>query len=239
MNHTFAAQTDPGKVRQVNQDRVECDPEGRYFLVADGMGGHPGGKEASSLAVRAAREYLDTHFESDTDTQELVKQTVIEANRRIREAQQANPEHAEMGTTLTIVVYREQQWWYAHVGDSRVYRWHEGTIEQVTPDHTWIAEQIRAGESENDPILERMLGHILFQHMGQEDLNRIDIDTINVDSGDRLLLCSDGLTPELSEEEIAEHLAQEATCEETVNALISTANENGGTDNIAVIVIDC
>ncbi len=238
MSRTFAARTHVGQARRVNQDRVEADPDGRYFMVADGMGGHAGGEQASSLATTVAREYLEAHFEEEWDTKTFLQNAMKAVNRRLREDQRAHPERSNMGTTLTVVIRRENQWWYAHVGDSRAYRWRDGHIEQLTPDHTWIADQMRAGTIAEDTNLKQWLGHVLSQHMGQETLERIEIAPISVQEEDRLLLCSDGLTAELSDEEIATYLTRKYTCEEAVNALISAANANSGSDNIAIIVID-
>ena len=122
MKGRFAGLTDPGLLRTVNQDNYYIDPDGRFFIVADGMGGHAGGQEASQLATEAIEAHLHDYWKSSTPSAQLLEQAIDKANEAIIEDQQDHQERADMGTTAVVVMFRQQQCWFGHVGDSRIYR---------------------------------------------------------------------------------------------------------------------
>lgn len=238
MKRRFNGRTDTGMMRAVNQDCLYYDPQGRFFIVADGMGGHAGGQEASKIATQTISDYLEQYWEADIDSEMLLHQAVEQANDQILQDQQTHPERAEMGTTAVAVIFRKGQSWCAHVGDSRLYLWRNKQLNPVTEDHTWVAWALKSGTISSQEAAVHPWRHVLSQCLGRQELYSIDIDILNIQPGDRLLLCSDGLTGEVSEAEITNQLQQAETCEQAVTQLIETANKNGGSDNITVIVIE-
>ena len=239
MKRFFSGLTDPGLLRSSNQDAYYLDPEGRFFVVADGMGGHAGGQEASRIATHSIRTYLETHWEADKASHELLKQAFLEANQSILKDQNIHPERADMGTTAVVLIFRDdQEPWCAHVGDSRLYRLRGSKLEQITEDHTWVARAIREGELTINQSKTHPWRHVLSQCLGREDLQKIDIQPVQVDPGDLFLLCSDGLTEELSDHLIASHLTAMTACEEAAATLVDSAKQRGGRDNITVILVE-
>jgi protein phosphatase len=238
MKRLFEGKTDTGLLRPANQDAFFADPEGRFFIVADGMGGHAGGQEASRLAIDTMKTYFDQQWDTDVDSAQLLEQALLEANQAILKDQQLHPERSDMGTTAVAVIFRDDETpLYAHVGDSRLYRLRANQLEQITEDHTWVARAMRLGDMTPEQARVHPMRHVLAQCLGREDLDPIDVQSMIVQSGDRLLLCSDGLTEELPDPEIETHLQHTDSCEEVAIKLIEDAKQQGGRDNITVIVV--
>ncbi|MEM9265549.1 MAG: protein phosphatase 2C domain-containing protein [Cyanobacteria bacterium P01_F01_bin.13] len=239
MQRFFAGLTDPGLLRTSNQDAYYLDKLGRFFVVADGMGGHAGGQEASRLATEAIYQYLDNHWDSSESPDIMLRKAFIAANDAILKDQYIHPERADMGTTAVAVMFREpdNSPWCAHVGDSRLYRLRGTKLDQITTDHTWVAKAIEDGELTVDESKHHPWRHVLSQCLGREDLSRIDVQSLDVSGGDRLLLCSDGLTEELSDPLIATHLKSIRSCPTAVESLVDAAKQRGGRDNITVVVV--
>ncbi len=234
----FIGLSDQGLVRTANQDAYYVDdPDGRFFLVADGMGGHAGGEEASRIATQTISDYLSNHW----DTQQpdvLLKEALLQANQQILNSQQKEPERADMGTTIVVVIFPEDdQPWCAHIGDSRLYRWRQTQLDQITEDHTWIAQAVKSGMLTPDQARTHPWRHVLSRCLGREELSEISIQPFDIQGGDRLLLCSDGLTEELSDEQISPHLAPAYSCEQAAKKLIEAAKAEGGQDNITVVIV--
>lgn len=233
-----ASATDPGKIRSSNQDAYHCDPEGRFFIVADGMGGHAAGATASLLAVEAIRERLDRGWKS-VPAPKLLSEAVEAANDAILKDQRENPERADMGTTVVVVmVDPNDNCWSAHIGDSRLYRLRGSEMQQMTEDHTLVARSIRQGELTHEQARAHPWRHILERCLGRPDSGAPSVQPITVRPGDRLLLCSDGLTEELDDELIAEYCLKVTALEELPNQLIEAAKERGGRDNITVVIAE-
>jgi len=237
MGRLFAGLTDRGVVRPVNQDSYYVDPQGRFFIVADGMGGHAGGQEASRIATEVIRLHLEKYWQSSIASEQLLEESFVQANKAILSDQEENPERAEMGTTAVVVAFREDQPWCAHVGDSRLYQLQEEQLKPVTEDHTWVAWALRAGTITPSEATVHPLRHVLSQCLGRRELYNIEIQSLEVKTGDRLLLCSDGLTGEVSDEEILGYLSKERDCEEAASKLVEAAKDNGGSDNITVVIV--
>ena len=236
MKARFAGLTDPGLLRPVNQDNYYTDPDGRFFIVADGMGGHAGGQEASQLATNAIQTHLQEYWNSPTSSAELLEQAIDQANEEIIKDQQANPERSDMGTTAVVVIFRKKQCWFGHVGDSRIYRFRNSELEQITEDHTWVAKAMKAGDITPEQARNHPWRHVLSQCLGRKDLHQVDVQTIDVQPKDRLLLCSDGLTEELPDELIADYL--QPSLKQAATTLIEEAKKNGGRDNITVVIAE-
>lgn len=242
MKPLFAGLSDPGLLRPTNQDDYYVDPDGRLFIVADGMGGHAGGQEASRIATETIRDYVLTHWDSGIASEQLLEEAITKANQAIIQDQRLHPERSDMGTTVVVILLREQdeQPWCAHVGDSRLYRLRGAKLDQITEDHTWVARALREGELSADQVRYHPWRHVLSKCLGREDLYRsqISIQAIEVQSGDRLLLCSDGLTEELPDSLIAYQLKSVRSCNKVVQSLVDLAKEKGGRDNITVVVLN-
>ena len=234
---TFAGLTDIGLHRTNNQDSYHISPQGDLFVVADGMGGHIGGQEASRLSTAAIQDYVSLHRSSNISSPVLLQQAITTANSAVLADQRQHPERADMGTTVVVVILRNQQLWYAHVGDSRLYLLREGNLVQITKDHTWVAQALLSGELNKEEISTHPWRHVLSQCIGREDLVSVETQQLDTKPGDRLLLCSDGLTEELSDDAIAACLHPVSTCEAAARDLVAAAKAQGGRDNITVIVI--
>jgi len=238
MKSLFTGLTDPGLVRSVNQDFYHIDSDGRFFIVADGMGGHAGGQEASRLATQAIHTYLTEHWHSSKTSQSLLEGALLEANQLILQDQQRHPERSDMGTTVVVVIFRDRnQPWCAHIGDSRLYRLRGAKLEQLTEDHTWVAKAMKVGDLTPEQAKVHPWRHVLSQCLGRDDLRQIDTQSFSVQPSDRLLLCSDGLTEELSDQLITLHLKSIRACDRAATALINAAKEKGGRDNITVVIV--
>ncbi|MGF1603611.1 MAG: Stp1/IreP family PP2C-type Ser/Thr phosphatase [Thermosynechococcaceae cyanobacterium] len=238
MKRHFSGLSDQGLVRSANQDSYYIDdPEGRFFVVADGMGGHAGGEVASQIATEAVQRYLCEHWGTEPPT--LLKEMLLEANQHILENQREHPERSDMGTTVVVVIFPEaDQPWCVHVGDSRLYRFRDQQLAQMSEDHTWISQAVNSGLLTSDQARVHPWRHVLAQCLGREELNQIDINPLDIQTGDRLLLCSDGLTEELSDDLIASYLGSDYTCDQAADALVEAAKEKGGQDNITVVIIE-
>jgi len=237
MARRFAGLTDKGSIRQVNQDDFYIDPQGRFFVVADGMGGHAGGQEASRIATKIIPAYLQKLWDGPLDSESLLEQAVMQANEGILQDQSQHPERGDMGTTVVVLMERQGKAWCGHIGDSRCYRWRAARLEQLTDDQTWVARAMKVGDLTPEEARVHPWRHVLSQCLGRRDLQQVEIQPVAIEPGDRLLLCSDGLTEEVSDAEIARCLSADTNCEEVARTLVEQAKNNGGSDNITVVVV--
>jgi PPM family protein phosphatase len=235
MKSQFAGLSDKGMVRSANQDAYHIDPDGRFFIVADGMGGHAGGEEASRIAIEVTHTYLTQNWETEPDTKNLLVQSLIAANDAIVADQEKDTARSDMGTTIVMILFRDDLVWSAHVGDSRLYRLRGEKLDAITEDDTWVARAMKLGQLNAEEAKTHPLRHVLSHCLGRRDLRQINIQTQEIVPGDRILLCSDGLTEEVPHEEIASHL-HAGSIEEAAQSLIDTAKQHGGSDNITVII---
>jgi protein phosphatase len=233
----FTGLTDAGILRQVNQDDFYIDPEGRFGIVADGMGGHAGGQEASKIATNQIRACLEESWERDISSQQMLAAAISQANQGIIEDQRRHPERGDMGTTVVVVLFRQGQSWYAHLGDSRLYRLRNSHLAQITEDHTCIGRALKMGDITPEQAKNHPWRHVLFQCLGRAELPPAQVKPLDIQPGDRLLLCSDGLTEEVSEATIKELLDSPLSGEEIAAKLVATAKEAGGSDNITVVIV--
>ena len=225
--------TDQGRIRANNQDAMYADSG--LFVVADGMGGHQGGEVAANLAVR-------TVAQADPEGLAQLRDAITEANRVVHETAIEQPELHGMGTTLTtLAVSRETespQFVLLNVGDSRIYRHRDGQLEQLTEDHSYVAELVRRGEIDEEAATVHPYRNMLTRAIGVHAEVEIDEWVLDPVAGDRFMLCSDGLTNELDDSEIAEQLALEQDPSATAKALVGLANKRGGRDNSTVLIVD-
>jgi protein phosphatase len=227
MRFVVGARTDVGRVREGNEDSYMIhDP---LFAVADGMGGHRGGEVASKLA-------LDTLLKT-TDGAALVE-AVQDANRAVFERAGADPALAGMGTTLTAFLADGETLRLAHVGDSRAYLLRESQLQRITTDHTVVEGLVEKGELTAQEAAIHPQRSILTRAIGVEGEVQVDQASIDLRPGDRLLLCSDGLTGMIEDEEIHRILMEHRDPQAAADALVEAANEAGGQDNVTAIVVD-
>lgn len=239
MKLKFTGFSDPGLIRSNNQDAYYIDPEGRFFIVADGMGGHAGGEEASRIATVEIQKHLLSNWDSSKSSEELLQSALWEANEAILQDQQNHAERADMGTTVVVVVFRPgESPCVAHIGDSRLYRWRSSLLELITQDHTWVARALKMGDITIEEARNHPFRHVLSRCLGRDDLHEVDVQPLDVKSGDRLLLCSDGLTEELADEKIAYYLQENNVNDKVALSLIEGAKEQGGHDNITVVIVE-
>ena len=229
------AATDPGLVRPNNQDlALEA---GSLWAVADGMGGHAGGEVAARTAVDA----LAASFGRDPSPAGLAE-AVRQANRAVWEKGRSDPQLRGMGTTMTaaalVTVGGDQRLALVNVGDSRAYQLRQGQLTQLTIDHSVAQEMLDSGELGEAEAGSSMYRHILTRALGAGPEVEVDEHQVAISTGDRILLCSDGLVNEVSEEEIAQVLAEVPDPKQAASRLVALARDNGGSDNITAVVLD-
>lgn len=231
---SWAAVTDPGLVRQKNEDSVLA--EAGIFVVADGMGGHSAGDVASSITVEELRE---TAKAGAAQQGSAVPRAIRDANSRIR----AIAGQRVIGSTVTGLALSEfgQQptWLVWNVGDSRCYRIEAGEIEQITTDHTLVAEMLATGELSVEDIPHHPDRHVITRAVGADDEVQPDYWLLRPAAGERFVLCSDGLTNELTDAEILAAVAAAESPATAAIALLTAALEHGGHDNVSAVVVFC
>ena len=233
MNVSVGAKTDVGRVREGNEDSyLANDP---LFVIADGMGGHLAGDVASATAIEVIQERTgDLHADDPQTLAAMVK----EANRAIWSKAGDDPALRGMGTTCTLVLLDAPTAQIAHVGDSRAYLFHDGELNQVTEDHTLVGRMVREGRLQPEEAEHHPQRSIITRALGVDEEVEVDLLTLELTEGDRLLLCSDGLSSMLAHESIAQTLSETDDAQSAAELLIDRANEAGGEDNITVVVID-
>jgi serine/threonine protein phosphatase PrpC len=225
-----AGTTDVGRQRSTNEDSLVVAPP--YFAVADGMGGAKAGEVASGMAVEVFEERQDSGGAAEAQLTEIL----LEANRRIYELSTGDESRRGMGTTLTAAKVEDGNVSLAHVGDSRAYRFRGGTLEQITKDHSLVAELERSGQISPEAAEHHPQRSIITRALGPEPDVEVDTYTVPGGPGDVFLLCSDGLTGMVSDDEVASILRGAGGLQEAADALVRAANQSGGKDNITVVL---
>ena len=229
MRIEVGAATDIGRVREVNEDSYLV--EAPLFAIADGMGGHRGGDVASSLAL----ETVEARF---LDGDGTLADQVREANRAVHDRSRADRAVSGMGTTLTAVIVEDATARLAHVGDSRAYLLRAGDLRQITSDHTLVARMVKAGEISAEEAAVHPHRNVITRSLGTEPSVAVDEDSLALLDDDRVLLCSDGLTSMVQEDQIQAILEAEPDPQRAADRLVRAANRAGGVDNITVLVLD-
>ena len=232
---TRTAATNVGLVRPINEDRYICLAAGIY-VVADGMGGHAAGEVASGLLVETARELLD-NAGSDAFSEDSLKQVILQANQKILAKASQDKRYAGMGTTASILQIREDAGILAHVGDSRIYLFRAGNMQQLTKDHSLVWDLVENGTITAAEAKQHPKRNLLTRAVGVDPELEVDASTFSVDHGDKFLLCSDGLTNMVSEEAIQATVLDPESSNKA-QQLVDLALRAGGTDNITAIVVE-
>lgn len=228
--------TDTGLVRPHNEDNFFCLdlPQGTLFVVADGMGGHDAGEIASEVAVAVVCQAVRKGVEQNQEPQALLQHAVQEANAAVR--WEGNSRGTSMGTTLSVAYVAGSNAYIANVGDSRVYWIENGSIRQITEDHSLVAKMVAAGKLTKEEARKHPKSNLLYRTIGTDDLVKVDTFRMVLKKGGNLLLCTDGLWGEISDANIHQIFAESRDLKKTCAKLVKTANDNGGMDNITALV---
>lgn len=234
--------TDPGKVREHNEDSVIIvkNHNNEYLLaVADGMGGHKDGEIASSLAISHIGKSFRELGKLGTKEEAIlwIKNIVSEANVLIYKYTESNPDSAGMGTTLVLAVLTDEYLLFGNIGDSSGYVFKNNVVHKVTTDHTLVNLLVKSGELTEEEAKEHPRRNVLMKALGAA--NTVEMDIVDIETNvDGIFLCSDGLTNMLDNEQISNVLNETLTIEQRLNKLIVKANNRGGTDNISVAFLE-
>ncbi|HMA91676.1 MAG TPA: protein phosphatase 2C domain-containing protein [Polyangiaceae bacterium] len=247
-----SGKTDKGKKRKLNEDRLAVRDDLHLYLVCDGAGGHNAGDVAAALAVRSITNYMGATVRSAFERPEFdrfgipngarrVSAAVHKANNDIIEISRTSHQHRGMGTTVVAVSFtpRSGLIHIAHVGDSRCYRMRAGHLELITQDHSLLTDVVENRPELDDTMLERLPRNIITRALGVDPELRVSVRSYAVVAGDRYVLCSDGLYAPLPASTIASVLQGEANSDAAAQKLVDAANDAGGPDNIAAVVVDC
>lgn len=237
----IAQRTDVGRQRHHNEDNVAYivpkdallqAKKGALFIVADGMGGHAAGEVASEIAVSSVSTLY--YHDDDSDVAASLLRSIQYTNAIIYQRAREQAEHNGMGTTCVAAVLLDDKAYIANVGDSRAYIVRRGWVRQISQDHSWVAEQVRAGAMTEADARMHQLRNMITRSLGSLPEVQVDLFIEQVQEGDTLILCSDGLSGMVNDNEIAQ-IVEQYPPQECVHHLIERANANGGADNITVL----
>jgi len=245
-----AGMTDVGRQRRHNEDNVLVAPSLDLFLVADGMGGHSTGHVASALTATSMKNFFEATQSGDLPSPvpadeadlpwsaERLVQAVRKANRDVFEISSTHKEHRGMGSTIVAIHFEDgHDAHIAHVGDSRCYRIRDGLIEQLTRDHSLINDALALKPDLTEEELSRLPKNVITRALGMKDAVKVDVQTVLVEPGDLFLLCSDGLSGMINNDQILEVFDLTSDLSEACELLIAMANEAGGVDNISALLV--
>jgi len=241
--------TDVGLLRTHNEDCFDTDDHHRIYIVADGMGGHNHGEVASQIAVDSIHEFITQARDHDSTLplsydsglhqhSNQLKRSIQVAHDQVLSAIRKDGSLLGMGTTVVGAMVKGDVLAIAHVGDSRGYRLRNGHLELLTQDHTWVNEQVVAGYLSEDQAKTHPLKNVVTRALGGDSEIVVDVLETRIEHGDLLLLCSDGLTTMLSDQEIHAHLSADSSIQAIGQRLIKEANARGGFDNITVVLFE-
>jgi len=245
-----AVASHPGLRREDNEDSFCSRPDIGLFMVADGMGGHAAGEVASRLAVEVIEGFINDTRDADVNTTwpfpydpqvnlagNRLKAAFRLANRRLAAAMEADEALRGMATTAAAVLFAKDVPVVAHVGDSRVYLYRDKSLRQVTQDHSWVGEQVRAGVMSETDARRHPWRNVVTRALSGGDDPEVEVAEIEVRAGDRLLICSDGLSSVVPMPKLESIVSTNETLERTCQLLIDAANNAGGPDNITVAML--
>ena len=236
VHYTAAALTDRGRKRPSNEDAFGYSVEHGVYVVCDGMGGAAAGEVASSLAVAEVMQLL-THRPGANPLPVDAEQAVAAANEAIFSRSQRSEKLSGMGTTLVALLAEERHAWMLNVGDSRGYRLRNSKLEQITLDHSLVEEQMRLGQMSEEEALRSPLKNVITRALGTQSLVTPEVFEIETEPGDLFLLCTDGLTREISDSLLESLLRLDLPLEGLCSRLVAAANQAGGHDNITCLLV--
>lgn len=229
--------TDVGLVRKENEDCCLVSAERGLFVVADGMGGHAGGQVASEMTVKIIDQMVRPPY-SDDNRGQMLKNVLLEANRHVYNRGQ-DPELYGMGTTVTAVILQENMFHIAHIGDSRAYLYRNGRLALLTQDHSLVNEMLLQGSLTEEEAQNHPQRNILTRALGTQSNPKIDLQAFAGETGDLILLCTDGLYNHVSDSELTLILKEnEAHGDQAVRNMLDLALNRGGADNITIVLVE-
>lgn len=238
VRYTAAAVTDRGRKRPSNEDAYGFSVEAGVYVVCDGMGGAAAGEIASTIAVDEVLRLLKRGDpENQLPLPDAAQDAIFAANEAIFSRAQRNQRLSGMGTTLVVLATREHRVWVMNIGDSRCYRLRKGNLEQITHDHSLVEEQVRLGRMTPREALQSPLKNVITRALGTQSQVTPDVFEFEAEAGDLFLLCSDGLTRELSDLTILEQLNRDLPLETLSMQLVEAAKKAGGHDNITCLLV--
>ncbi len=236
------AKSEIGNVREINQDYVlykTLNDSETIAVLCDGMGGHKAGEVASKLTAHYIAEHFECHsqFSCDEDIQSWLNELIINANQSLIKEASLNEDYEGMGTTAVVVYVKDENCYISHIGDSRAYYFNKNKLSQLTKDHTLVNALVDAGSITKDQAMFHPKKNILLQAIGATEVLKVSFYKHTFENG-LLLLCSDGLSNSLYENQIIDILNQEMSLEEKANDLMKQSLKYGGSDNISFIILD-
>ena len=231
-----AAASHVGRVRSANQDSGYSGYQ--LFFVADGMGGHAGGEFASALSSQRIAQ-IDANYATPDDAGAAMLNVILEANQALTETVANHPELSGMGTTFSGMMFVEDQAMLGHIGDSRIYLYRGGSLRQITKDHTFVQRLVDLGRITPAEALVHPRRNVIMRVLGDtNEVPQLDAEVMDVQPGDRWLLCSDGLCGYVSDEIIERNLGSSESAQEVTEVLIGEALEAGAPDNVTIVIVD-
>ena len=230
---TAVLRTDVGRVRKQNEDAAWLDEKRGIYVVADGMGGHLAGEVASAMAIDAIREMAEKH---DIASISVLKEAVLSAHNAISAHARENKKCSGMGTTISAMWRGGHYMYIAHVGDSRIYRVRKGEMEQITQDHSLVEELVRAHIITREEARNHPRRNIISRALGTQGENMPDLLAADMETGDLWLLCTDGLSSMVSDEDIRRVLTGTENLERMADTLLQMALAAGGRDNVTLVL---
>lgn len=220
-----------GLVRQRNEDRFYA--QGPLLIVADGMGGYTGGEYASTMVVDTIVEVVNEATEMST---EVLKNAILKANRMVYEKSQSYKELEGMGTTAVVAYVQEDTLYWAHVGDSRLYRYGEDGLYRMTKDHSMVQQLVEAGTITEEEVIHHPKRNMLTRAIGVYETVEVDTGVVEVHQNDRILLCSDGLSGYIEESKIEQVLSEENNESRALEDLVHLVYDAGARDNVTIVL---
>jgi len=232
----YGARSDQGKVRTSNEDYYVADARSKIFVVADGMGGHAAGEIASRMTAEKVAAVLSAGSTASS-AEDVLLRAVQEANTSVHEAQKIQAEYRGMGSTLTVLTFSMNRYYIAQVGDSRAYLLRDNLLTQLTQDHSLVWPLYKSGIISKDDISRNPRKNLITRSIGTQPQVQADLQTGPVLEGDLFLLCSDGLTDVLSDDDISRILSNGSRNPQHLSdLLVNAANSGGGPDNVTAVV---
>jgi protein phosphatase len=244
MNYRYIAKTDPGRIRDNNEDSVAFDSRQHVAVLADGMGGYNAGEIASGMAtayikLELSRWLAEAGAEATMgDIGRAMEVCVANANTAIFNSANSNSSYAGMGTTLVVAVFKENRLVLGHIGDSRCYRVRGGSMRQITKDHSLLQEHLDAGIVTQEEAATSSIKNLVTRALGVEEYAQLEVNNHLVELGDIYLLCSDGLSDMVDDAAIGKIAASGQALDQISDQLVAIANARGGRDNISVLMVE-
>ncbi len=238
----WAVASDIGRLREANEDAFAAEPEAGLFVVVDGMGGHRGGAVAAQTVAQDLPPVLELGLDrlrsrDGRAIRRLLRKTILDQSHHVRREGDSESGYVGMGTTLVLLLFSGGRVYMANVGDSRIYRLRDGRLQQFSEDHSLVSELIDTGQITPEEATNHSAQGVVTQYMGMPESVEPFVRSAMVEPGDRFLLCTDGLTDQVSDERVAEVLMARSEPEAACATLVEAANRAGGVDNVTVLLV--